>query len=187
MDLKKFILIRDGFLPLTTISKLIKVANSKKFDSGKLIGNTEDHSIRKTNVYPLSSFSDSLTDVHWANFLTSKFSELLRYYDNLYQTDSAWNEILDISILKYQETGHYKYHVDHHASIPRTFSIIVLLNDDYEGGELVFTYPGNLDKEELIVKPKAGKVIVWPSNFLYPHKVKPIIKGTRFSIVSWAL
>lgn len=51
------------------------------------------------------------------------------------------------------------------------------LNDDYEGGELI------LCGEQ--VELKAGEVLVFPSNFLYPHEVKPVKSGTRYSFVSW--
>ena len=56
-------------------------------------------------------------------------------------------------------------------------SIIGVLNDDYEGGELMFH-----DKE---YETKTGDVIIFPSSFLYPHMVKPVTKGTRYSFVSW--
>ena len=78
-----------------------------------------------------------------------------------------------------------KTHVDHihsifdgeHKGIP-ILSIIGLLNDDFEGGEL---YINN--------KPidfKRGDVLIFPSNFVYPHKVKPVTKGEMYSYVSWA-
>jgi len=56
-------------------------------------------------------------------------------------------------------------------------SIIGVLNDDYEGGELMFH-----DKE---YETKTGDVVIFPSNFLYPHMVNPVTKGTRYSFVSW--
>jgi predicted 2-oxoglutarate/Fe(II)-dependent dioxygenase YbiX len=35
------------------------------------------------------------------------------------------------------------------------------------------------------IKFKAGDLIIFPSIFLYPHLVKPVKKGTRYSFVSW--
>ena len=57
-------------------------------------------------------------------------------------------------------------------------SIITALNDDYSGGELIMC-------GEYKYKLKTGETIVFPSNFLYPHSIKKITKGTRFSMVSW--
>ena len=64
-------------------------------------------------------------------------------------------------------------------------SMILLCNNDYEGGDLGFANPDYTD--ELIVPVRANRLIVWPSNFLFPHGVKPITKGTRYSVVGWAL
>ena len=101
------------------------------------------------------------------------------------QTEASWNRIIDISFLKYHEGGFYKWHTDHCAQIPRTISAIFILNNDYDGGELCFRNPDG--SEEIMMDKKANSLIIWPSNFLYPHTVKPIKKGTRFSIVGWAL
>ena len=32
---------------------------------------------------------------------------------------------------------------------------------------------------------KQGDVVIFPSLFLYPHKVEPVTKGTRYSYISW--
>ena len=41
-------------------------------------------------------------------------------------------------------------------------------------------------KNEMSIDILPGRLIVWPSNFMYPHTVKPVTKGTRYSIVAWA-
>ena len=56
-------------------------------------------------------------------------------------------------------------------------SIVGCLNDNYEGGEFVMW-----DK---IIKIPEGAVLVFPSNFMFPHKVNPVKKGVRYSFVSW--
>ena len=38
------------------------------------------------------------------------------------------------------------------------------------------------DKE---IKLKTGDILIFPSNFMYPHRVEPVKKGIRFSFVSW--
>ena len=60
----------------------------------------------------------------------------------------------------------------------------LFLNDDYEGGELGFRWFD--DKEEpsiKYVKPKALDCIFFPANLC--HKVAPVTKGTRYSVVRW--
>ena len=77
------------------------------------------------------------------------------------------------------------YHCDHIRSmfdgekkdIP-ILSVIGTLNDDYDGGELVM-----FDDKEIILGE--GDLIIFPSVFLYPHKINPITKGKRYSYTSW--
>ena len=57
-------------------------------------------------------------------------------------------------------------------------SVLTILSDDYVGGELVFF-------TDTVYELHAGDVLIFPSNFLYPHKVNPITNGERYSCVSW--
>ena len=76
-------------------------------------------------------------------------------------------------------------HSDHHGKFPRTISVIIFLNNDYEGGELNFHNPFNNNEIYKTIKPAPGRCIMWPSNFVYPHSVSKVTKGTRYAIVSW--
>ena len=58
-------------------------------------------------------------------------------------------------------------------------SCLVQLNDDFDGGELVFW-------QDEVIEMRAGTVLVFPSNFLYPHRVEQVRSGFRYSGVSWA-
>ena len=82
-------------------------------------------------------------------------------------------------ILKYGAGHHFDNHVDDSKSYPRTFSISYYLNDDYEGGEIEFPRFG------LKIKPVANQAIVFPANYVYNHKIYPVTKGTRYTIVNW--
>jgi predicted 2-oxoglutarate/Fe(II)-dependent dioxygenase YbiX len=57
--------------------------------------------------------------------------------------------------------------------------MIGILNDDYEGGELTFF-------EDHKIETRTGDIIIFPSCFLYPHAIQEVVKGTRYSFVSWA-
>ena len=60
-----------------------------------------------------------------------------------------------------------------------TLSVLGCLNNNYAGGELVFY-------NDTQIELKAGQIAVFPSNFLYPHKVLPITEGNRYSFICWA-
>ena len=57
-------------------------------------------------------------------------------------------------------------------------SIVGLLNDNYGGGAFMCR-----DKKINLIR---GDILLFPSNFMYPHEVKEITKGIRYSFVSWA-
>ena len=59
------------------------------------------------------------------------------------------------------------------------------LNDDYEGGDLIFKLNG-VNGEETVVSLAKGDIVVWPSLFIFYHCITPVTKGTRYSIVNWS-
>jgi hypothetical protein len=189
MEIKNFIKIYDEVIPWKVLSNLIRFANLSKFIKTKVGGGEEnriDFNIRRTYSCPLSNIYNSLSLVHWYNLLYFYFSKNLKQYKfDVNSTDYDYKEIFDIEILKYENAGFYTWHVDHFYSIPRTMSCILLLNNDYEGGNLCFRNPDGSGEWEVEVKP--NRMILWPSNFLYPHTVKPVTKGKRYSVVAWAL
>lgn len=95
---------------------------------------------------------------------------------------SGWSGFSAPKYIKYTTGCEMKEHCDHikpifdgqRKGIP-ILTVIVALNDDYEGGELVFL-------EDETVSLKKGDVVIFPSNFLFPHKVNVVKKGTRYSI-----
>ena len=83
-----------------------------------------------------------------------------------------------LQILKYVSSGHLPAHQDQGIST-RVLSSVMYLNDDYDGGEIEFMHSG------VKIRPDAGSIIFFPSNFLYVHEVHPINNGTRYSLPFW--
>jgi len=187
MEIKNFIKIYDEVLPWNVLGSLIKFANISKFCEATISGaNKTDFNVRRTYTLELSNLSNSFSDVHWYNLLHNCFDKKLSQYKfDAGILDFDYRTISTISLLKYENSGFYTWHVDHFALIPRTMSCILLLNNDYEGGNLCFRNPDGSGEWEVEVKP--NRMIIWPSNFLYPHTVKPVTKGKRYSAIAWAL
>lgn len=82
-------------------------------------------------------------------------------------------------LLRYKEGQFYTQHVDSFVTQQRSLSCSLILNDDYEGGEFCF-WDGTM-----MHKPPKGAALVFPSNFMYPHEIKPVTKGERLSIITW--
>jgi predicted 2-oxoglutarate/Fe(II)-dependent dioxygenase YbiX len=82
------------------------------------------------------------------------------------------------NFVKYEGAGtHFKIHADHGPTYVTTVSIVVYLNDDYEGGEIWFP------RFNLTHKPKAGDIVVFPSTYIYEHASQDMISGTKYSVV----
>lgn len=84
-------------------------------------------------------------------------------------------------LLKYETGDFYKEHTDSFVTSPRHVSCSFHLNDDYEGGEFAFL------NREFKIKAKKGSLIMFPSNFMFPHEILPVTSGTRFSIITWII
>lgn len=81
----------------------------------------------------------------------------------------------------YEPGQHYGWHVDMGlgASANRKLSVTLQLSDpvDYDGGDLEFWVP------ELNANRARGSMTVFPSWTV--HRVAPVTRGTRWSLVSW--
>lgn len=82
-------------------------------------------------------------------------------------------------LLKYIEGGFYIEHTDSFKARPRAVSCSFILNDNFEGGEFAFF------NKKLKYKLNKGDALMFPSNFMYPHEIMPVTKGTRYSIITW--
>jgi len=120
---------------------------------------------------------------------------------------AGWNFDWDFSescqFTKYKLNQHYDWHCDSweapyaNPDNPdtngkiRKLSVTCSLSnpEDYEGGELEFDFR-NMDPDKKSVRKCAeikprGSIVVFPSHVW--HRVKPVTKGTRYSLVIWNL
>jgi predicted 2-oxoglutarate/Fe(II)-dependent dioxygenase YbiX len=56
------------------------------------------------------------------------------------------------------------------------FAVLIYLNDDFEGGELVFPL------QNITIKPEKGMMVIFPTSYMYPHAVSPVFSGKRYSV-----
>ena len=192
MTLEKFIHLKENFIPDLVNNQFLRICKSKVaiYEEGRITGQIGDKhhvnkKVRNTYTWTLANNNyDHLTMMHWTNYFGNYINQAMNEYMMNF-TDCFNFKLIDMQVLKYNEGGFYHFHVDHGPSVPRTISSIYLINDDYEGGELIFKHP--ISKEELKIEKKKNTLIMWPSNFLYPHKVLPVKQGVRYSMVAWAL
>lgn len=142
-----------------------------------------DENKRKTEMFNLTNYEGTLTSINLCNLAGVKFAELTDFYAQKTDTNSQ-STIQNIQILKYEKNGFYKTHIDHGLGTPRTLSIVYFINEDYKGGNLIFEFA---NKQNLQVEKKRNRCVIWPSNFLYPHKADVVKEGVKYSLVSWTL
>ena len=122
-------------------------------------------------------------DVYYEDIKAS-FERTIKKYSKEFPLFSV-QHTTDFRINRYPLGGFMSSHVDniHHShgqqyGYPQV-SALLYLNDDYEGGE--FYVAGKM------FEPEQGSAIIFPSNFMFPHGAKTVMKGTRWSIVTWLM
>jgi len=144
--------------------------------------NVVDNSVRSATVIGISAnvVMDANPEVRYGldKEIFQCAADVIGKYKDVYplaeiEQDSGYE------LLRYKEGQFYMQHTDSFKAIPRTISCSFALNDDYEGGEWGFW-----DREITIKLPK-GAAILFPSNFMYPHEIMSVTKGTRYSVITW--
>lgn len=110
--------------------------------------------------------------------ITSLINEINKYYSiDGYQLDTDFT----FQFTEYGVGEYYKWHTDS-GTMPNTkrhISVIILLNDEYIGGELVL----KIDNTDIVMNKTIGNLFLFDSNIL--HKVNPVEFGKRYSLVTW--
>lgn len=97
----------------------------------------------------------------------------------------GFSEDIQYTTYNSDDSGHYTWHLDagisDNGSPPRKLSLVLQLTDptEYEGGDLELFSSANPTQ---VVKQR-GLVAAFPSYML--HRVSPVTKGTRKTLVVW--
>lgn len=102
-----------------------------------------------------------------------------------------WEPVIAIQFTEYKEGDYYDWHRDSFAE-PfkngkiRKLSATINLNDNFEGGDMYFDPEIKYGETNPVINKKGrpkGSINVFPSHIW--HKVDPVTKGTRYSLVIW--
>ena len=203
MNLKNFYWYFTAALPIKFCDDVIEYGLQKQEQMAVtgLVGNKK---LNKKEIKNLKYKRNS--DVVWLNE-TWIYKEILPYV-NIANKSAGWNfqweRSEDIQFTKYKLNQHYDWHCDSWKepyNMPNTFrhnkirklSMTCQLTDgsEYKGGELEFDNrdydPPMRNEAQHVIKAKEilpkGSIIVFPS-FVW-HRVKPVTKGCRYSLVLW--
>lgn len=134
-----------------------------------------------SDEFYITQYAPYYNDLFQVTLKVAKAYKLLHPYTKYMSAVRHTN----FKVSKYKEGGFMSAHADaiHHShgqnyGFPES-TILFFPNADYEGGEFVIS--------DLTYKPKKNSAIMFPANFMFPHYVKPITKGTRYSIITWLM
>lgn len=158
------------------------MGNVGKFQSGTT-GRSEvaDENVRKSSIMWIQGNDDT----RWMFERVAGVAGRVNHDRFLYDID----ELSDLQYTRYEEGGdHYTWHFDATTDKfeyrVRKISFVMGLNDpdEYEGGDFEICKTGNLENIDCL-RPKKGEMIFFSS--MFPHRVTPVTKGTRETLVGW--
>jgi PKHD-type hydroxylase len=181
--LLKFCVAEEAF-SAEEVDQIIDLEDLQKFHKGTV----GDGGVGKLNKKSRDS------EVMWVNhdqhsdWLFQKFSRLtsmVNYDHFMYDIDGFDN----FQYTRYRKGEFYDWHIDAGdvwSTYERKISATVILTDpkEYDGGEFQCVIGGRVD-EPMTIKPKKGDVVFFAS--WMPHRVMPINKGVRKSLVCWVM
>jgi len=209
MELKNYYWYFEKALSNRFCEDLINYGNQKKEELGFITKVSSDEfnklnkKEKKLKIKDLKDIRDS--NVAWLN--DKWIYDMIQPYIHEANKNAGWNFDWDYSetcqFTKYKLNQYYNWHCDsfnepynntadsnYHGKI-RKLSVTCSLSDpkDYKGGKLQFDFRNSVDGKPNIktckeILPK-GSIVVFPS-FVW-HRVTPITKGTRYSLVIWNL
>lgn len=205
MNLKHHYWFFKKAIPKKTCDEIIKYGLTKKKNlavTGGTVLEKLKGAKKKKAILNLKTKRDS--NVVWIE--EKWLYDLIQPYVHIANKNAGWNFEWDrseaVQFTIYKKNQYYGWHCDSwtdpykntHKNFDgkiRKLSVSVSLNDSskYTGGELEFDLknrdPGINTITECKEIKEGGSVVVFPS-FLW-HRVKPITKGTRYSLVMWNL
>lgn len=162
------------FLTKEECDSLLQFSLTKELKPA-LLGMTEtlDLKNRKSNIF----FHDYSLDFPNLNEKLIKiFKEEVKVKG--YEIDFTDNEF---QFTQYTKDGYYNWHTDSDAVMKERYcSMVIQLNEEYTGGELQIK---DINDNEITLEKGLGNLFIFYSHLT--HRVKPIIYGTRYSLVNW--
>ena len=183
-DLKKYVFKFENFLSKEFCNKTIDQLKKAEWKKHNFF-NLKTKESKPRSGYRELEVSDNVISNN-EEIMKKLYDALGHYFKELnFKWFCTWYGYSKIRYNKYSKGQKMAIHCDHiHSLFPSQeggvpkLSCLGALNDDYKGGEFVmFT--------DTIIKLKQGELLIFPSSFLYPHEVKPVKEGKRYTYISW--
>ena len=180
IELNDFIHVYDDVLDSSTCNSLIEVFESN-VDKHERIENSNKPNFTQFNLTENSKITKKIEQIH--NLLLSKiFQYKKKYYEfvdsRCFPSEHAFEQF---RIKRYVNDGNdmFDTHVDvtDHESSRRFLSFLLYLNDVDNGGETIF--------EGMAIKPKVGRMVVFPPLWMFPHIGTSPVSNSKYIISTY--
>ena len=190
VNINNFIGVYDNYITKEECKKAIKLyEDQNKFNKtvNRIVG--EQASILQKQDQQFFANGVNI-DVWWQSLksMIMNFDLAWNHYIKNTGADEAYGVPFHYTCLKIQKTlpteGYRIWHVEHGKGFgneSRAFVFTIYLNDIEEGGETEFLH---FSKR---VKPKTGRIVIWPAGFPYIHRGNPPLAGEKYILTSWMM
>tara|TARA_R110002012_G_scaffold409_6_gene1577 strand:+ start:3721 stop:4314 length:594 start_codon:yes stop_codon:yes gene_type:complete len=189
VNINNFIGVYDNYITPEECDKAIKLFE----DQNKFNKTFNRLSSEKTNILNKQDqqfFANQENINVWWQELKSmmvNYEIAFRHYVSNTGAQTAYdNNSFHFTNVKIQKTlpteGYHVWHIEHglgYENEARAFVYSIYLNDVEEGGETEFLH---FSKR---VKPKKGRIVIWPAAFPYVHRGNPPLSGEKYILTSW--
>ena len=190
VNINNFIGTYDNYITKEECDKAIKLyENQNKFNNTVNRMGMEKASILQKQDQQFFAAPNNL-NVWWESLksMMINFDLAWNHYVKNVGADDAYGVPFHFTDLKIQKTlpteGYHVWHVEHGKGFEnecRAFVYSIYLNDVKEGGETEFLH---FSKR---VKPKKGRIVIWPAAFPYLHRGNPPLSGEKYILTSWMM
>jgi hypothetical protein len=190
VNISNFIGVYDNYITKEECDKAIELyEDQNKFNNTVNRIGSESASIFQKQDQQFFAASNNL-DVWWESLKTMMLNFDLAWNNYIQNTGGgdAYGVPFYFTCLKIQKTlpteGYHVWHIEHGKGFnneSRAFVFSIYLNDVEEGGETEFLH---FSKR---VKPKTGRIVIWPAGFPYVHRGNPPLSGEKYILTSWMM
>lgn len=158
-------------LPLPTAAAAVEQGEAGIADG---VHSQVDYGVRRTGIRHIPPTPEHMWIFERLGNLIGRVNQAVFHF----QLDGQ----MSLDVLEYDPAGFFDWHVDLGPGIlsTRKLTIVTMLTppEAYEGGNLCL-----LDKGEPM-RPPQGTTVMFPPYMA--HKVEPVTRGTRHTLVAWA-
>jgi hypothetical protein len=190
VSIDKFIGVYDNYITKEECNKAIKLYEDQdKFNNTLNRSDFEQSpiTIKQDQQFFAAPFN---LNIWWESLkpIMFNFDIAWNHYVKTTGAKDAYGVPFYFTDMKIQKTlpteGYHVWHVEHGKGFKtqaRAFVFSVYLNDVEDGGETEFLH---FSKR---VKPKTGRIVIWPAAFPYLHRGNPPLSGEKYILTSWMM